>query len=145
MKQATLQMQTFARRLIENEANGVKSLRAKNAAAFEIYEKLRPQLEPLVGKSGFRSLLSRALTLATMEISELRTMQVRANGALEGPKEVKENQNSTKVYKGRVVFLAHLLGLLVAFIGRNLTVRLMNEIWPNVTLDDLDLEEGERK
>jgi hypothetical protein len=37
-----------------------------------------------------------------------------------------------------VVLLAQLLGLLVAFIGENLTLRLMREVWPKVPLNELD-------
>ena len=33
---------------------------------------------------------------------------------------------------GRVVLLAHLLGLLVAFIGEDLTQRLLREAWPKL-------------
>ena len=44
--------------------------------------------------------------------------------------------------EGRVVLLAQLLGLLVAFIGANLTVRLVREVWPRVTLNDLDFNKG---
>jgi hypothetical protein len=38
-----------------------------------------------------------------------------------------------------------LLGLLVAFIGENLTVRLLREVWPKVPLDDLDSDQKRRK
>jgi hypothetical protein len=41
--------------------------------------------------------------------------------------------------------LAQLLGLLVAFVGESLTVRLVREVWPKVRLDDLDFgNEGKK-
>jgi hypothetical protein len=44
--------------------------------------------------------------------------------------------------EGQVVLLGQLLGLLVAFIGENLTVRVVHEVWPQLTLDHSDLESG---
>jgi hypothetical protein len=41
-----------------------------------------------------------------------------------------------------VVLLAHILGLLVAFIGPDLTSRLIGEILPHIPLDDLDFGNG---
>jgi len=39
-----------------------------------------------------------------------------------------------------------LLGLLVAFIGENLTIRLVREVWPKAPLNDLDLtQEGKNE
>jgi hypothetical protein len=40
--------------------------------------------------------------------------------------------------EGKVVLLAQLLGLLEAFIGPGLTSRLVGEIWPEISFDDLD-------
>ena len=45
-------------------------------------------------------------------------------------------------FEGRVVLLAQLLGLMVAFIGENLTLRLVREVWPKAPLDDLDFGNG---
>jgi len=51
-----------------------------------------------------------------------------------------------KFFEGRVVLLAQLLGLLVAFIGENLTIRLVREVWPKAPLNDLDLtQEGKNE
>jgi hypothetical protein len=47
--------------------------------------------------------------------------------------------------EGRVVLLAQLLGLLVAFIGESLTLRLVLEVWPKVPLEDLELSNGDKK
>ena len=44
--------------------------------------------------------------------------------------------------QGRVVLIAQLLGLLVTFIGEKLTVRMVREIWPKVSLKGLDLDDG---
>ncbi len=43
-----------------------------------------------------------------------------------------------ELFEGGVVLVAHLLGLLVAFIGEGLTLHLMREIWPKVLFVELD-------
>jgi len=41
-----------------------------------------------------------------------------------------------------VLLVAQLLGLLVAFIGENLTLRLMRDVWPKLSLEDLKFTQG---
>ena len=41
------------------------------------------------------------------------------------------------------MLLTQLLGLLTAFIGQNLTLSIVREVWPNAKLDDLDFGKGE--
>ena len=62
MSRATVQMRSFAKRLIAYEALGKKLPRPP--AIFHVSEKLRPQLATLMGKGGFQALLSRALGVA---------------------------------------------------------------------------------
>jgi hypothetical protein len=49
-----------------------------------------------------------------------------------------------KIFEGRVVLLAQLLGLLVAFIGEDLTLRLVREVWPKLPLNNLDFGKGDK-
>jgi hypothetical protein len=74
-------------------------------------------------------LLSRAVAVATVEVSWLGAVQVQQDGALEGLEDFHRKLIPTEFLEGRVVLLAHLLGLLVAFIGSNLMSRLVDEIW----------------
>jgi hypothetical protein len=47
-------------------------------------------------------------------------------------------------FEGRIVLLAQLLGLLVAFIGENLAVRLVREAFPKAPVNNLDLVNGRK-
>jgi hypothetical protein len=40
--------------------------------------------------------------------------------------------------------VAQLLGLLVAFIGEDLTLHLVREVWPKIVVDGLVLANGEK-
>lgn len=97
-----------------------------------------------MGNGGFRALLSRALALASVEVPWLRAVHVKPDGALGGLEELSAQLNLDKFFEGNVVLLAQLLGLLVAFIGENLTLRLAREVWPKAPLDDLDLTNGDK-
>ena len=95
-----------------------------------------------MGNGGFRALLSRALALANAEVPWLRAVHVKADGTLEGLEALHAQLDPAEFLEGRVVLLAQLLGLLVAFIGPSLTLRLVGEIWPQISLNDLDFGNG---
>lgn len=135
-------MRHFARCLIACETNAKDAAATLAAAAFPVPEKLRQPLTTLMGHGGFRALVSRALALATAEIRWLRPVQVNADGALEGVEALAARIDPGELREGRVVLLAHLLALLVAFIGPGLTLRLVGEIWPKILLNELDLTPG---
>ena len=136
MSRATPLMREFAERLVAFETQGGKAGRPHTPAAFEVCEKLRPHLATLMGKAGFCALLSRALALAALEAPALRAVQVQADGSLGGREEPGTPAEMQKVAEGSVVLLAQLLGLLEAFIGRSLTLRMLRDVWPKLTLDE---------
>lgn len=133
-------MRNFARRVIDYEAPGKKS---SGPAAFRSCEKLRVHLATSLGAVGFHTLLARALALATTEVPWLRPVRIKADGPLEGLEDLQLKLDPDEFMEGGVVLIAQLLGLLVTFIGGNLTMRLVREIWPKVPLNDLDLELGD--
>jgi hypothetical protein len=142
MKRATPQMRDFAERLIAYETRGNKSSETKTSAAFHVCEKLRPQLANLMGNTGFHALLSRALALANTEVPWLRAMHVKSDCSLEGLDELEAQVDLEGIAEGGVVLTAHLLGLLVAFIGEDLTLRMVREVWPKLSPNDLDFCKG---
>ncbi len=105
--------------------------------AIRIFEKLRTTLAKLMGVVGFQALLSRALALAKAEVPSLGEVRVREDGSIKGFTAVEQNA----AVNGGEVFVGHFLALLVAFIGRPLTMRLLHDTWPEVSMDTK--EEGE--
>lgn len=132
-------MRDFAKRLIVYETRANKSSEAKTLAACLVSEKLRPHLATLIGNLGFRSLLSRALVLANADVPWLRAVHVNTEGSFEGLPELGAQVDPDEIFEGCVILLAQLLGLLVAFIGLDLTLRLVREAWPKLPLSDLDV------
>ena len=95
------------------------------------------------------SLLSRALVLAKAEVPALKVVQVSPDGSLAGFEEIKPDPDAGEhdaeaLAKGRVVLVAHLLGLLATFVGESLTRRLACDAWPDASLDSTDLKQEEK-
>ena len=144
MSRATPQMRAFAERLIAYETKEAKSAKIKNVLTFLVIERLRPHLATLMGSTGFRALLSRALTLAGAEVPWLRVVHVKTDGSLEEPEGLETQTDERGIVEGKIILLAQLLGLLAAFIGESLTVQLVLEVWPNLPLNNLDFGKGHK-
>ena len=144
MSRATPKTRYLAERLIAYEMSGNKSSETKTSAAFFVVEKLRPQLVALLGNVGFSALLSRALALANAEVPWLRAVHVKSDGSLEGLAELESQVDPEEIAEGSVVLFAQLLGLLVAFIGDDLTLRLVREVWPKLSINNLDFGKGDK-
>jgi hypothetical protein len=136
-------MRRLARRLLADETPlRSKSSDAAGQATFQVIDELRPRLVNLMGIGGFRGLLSRAIALGSEEVRWLRAVHVKADGSLEGFAEHAQLAPG-QFAEGKVVLLARLLGMVVALIGPGLTLRLVRDIWPKLSLGDLDLGNGE--
>ncbi len=138
MNSATPAIQNLARRLIACE-------RAHNprADAVQACDKLRKPLAKLAGAAGFRTLLARALALAKADEPWLQTVQVLADGTLDGFAEARRLPGDKPPCEAGTVILARLLGLLVTFIGEPLTMRLVRDVWPEMALEKTTSDEGQ--
>jgi hypothetical protein len=145
MNRATPQMRSIAERLINYETARNDAAEPGNTSTFLVTERLRPHLATLMGNGGFRALLARALALASAEVSWLRAVRVNADGMLEGLEPLHARLKPGEFREGRIVLLAQLLGLLVAFIGPGLTLRLVGEIWPQLSADKVYFGGGGKK
>ena len=144
MSRATPQMRHFAKCLIAYEAPEIKSFEAETPAGFPVCEKLRVHLATFMGKTGFHTLLARSLALSIEEVSWLCAVRARADDSLEGLEELQAQLGPKEFSDGEVVLLAQLLGLLVAFIGENLTLRLVRDVWPEIPLNSWNSNEGNK-
>jgi hypothetical protein len=105
---------------------------------FPVLETLRPALATLMGKIGYRGFLARSLAAAGEDVRWLRAVHVKSDGTLEGLRELQAQLAPAEFFEGRTVMLAQLLGSLVAFIGEELTLQLVSDTWPKLSLKDLD-------
>jgi hypothetical protein len=143
MSKTSSQMRRFAGRLLAHETPPQRrSSDGLNQATFQVIDELRPQLVNLMGIGGFRGLVSRAIALGSEELRWLRAVHVKADGSLEGFEEHAQ-LTPAQFAEGKVVLLAQLLGVLVALIGVRLTLRVVLDTWPKLSLGDLSLGDGE--
>jgi hypothetical protein len=140
MSMASPNVRAHAGRLIAVEAARADPRVAPAGAAVRVCEKLRLPLSRLAGVAGFRSLLSRALAMAKAEVPSLGAMQVQADGSFARLDGEGQDQDAVLAGEGGVAVVAHLLDLLVTFIGEPLTLRLVRDAWPDEPVDETDRE-----
>jgi hypothetical protein len=142
MNTVTPAIQNLARRLIAMEVARDPS-DGLVGAAVRACEKLRVPLGKLAGVAGFRSLMTRAMALATLEVPWLDSVQVRADGSLEEFDAARSQQGAAQGGEAGAVVVAQLLGLLVTFIGEPLTLRLVRDAWPDASVSEMHAESVE--
>ena len=114
----------LAGRLVEFEQGETSVLDADLEATCRVCEKLLRPLSHLVGAAGVSSLLRRALALAQRNTPALNGVEVLDDGSLRGLEGEAASQTA--------VLIAHLIELLITFIGQELTFRLLQSIWPGM-------------
>ncbi len=131
----------WAQRLLASEAANKSASDTDQHPLLRVFEKLRIALTQFVGADGFTALMRRAVAQARKEIPSLQNAQVTPEGVLEGIEEHASNGKSEAEVATSIT--AHLLALLVTFIGEPLTLRLMREVWPDeshrTTIESEDL------
>jgi hypothetical protein len=162
MRTASPKNQDLARRLVTFEAtrqaereavhentSGGDASHARVAATQQVIEELRNHLVKLAGAEGFRSLLSRALALAKAEVPALHVVHVCADGSVEGlhgigrHQEMDAAQEAQAAEQAGTMLVAHLLELLVTFIGESLTLRLISDAWPDAPIANAFIAEAD--
>lgn len=129
----------LARKLIASQTSRATASAAVGASATgvdiaaQVVDELRLRLVKLAGIDGFRSLLTRALTLAKQEAPSLCLVEVCRDGTLKGFDDIEHFQEED----GEVgaILVAHLLELLVTFIGEPLTLHLVRDAWVDASLN----------
>jgi len=117
------EIRELAEQLVSLEARSQSISTADRLATCRVCEKLRRPLVTLTGTAGFSSLLSRALTLAKRESPALGAVKPDGSlGGLEG-----------EAGRAHPILVGYLLSLLITFIGETLTMRLLHDIWPELT------------
>jgi hypothetical protein len=127
----------LAQRLLAYEAVEAAMAKADTQAVCRVCDKLRRPLTTLAGAAGFRSLLTRALTLAKRETPLLGAWEVNSDGSLQG-------LNGEAAQSGAVL-IAQLIGLMITFIGESLTLRLLHDVWPDLPNSEVKFERIESK
>lgn len=128
-------MRDLARRLLAAEAASQIATSAHAHEGVRVCEKLQISLTRFAGSDGFKSLLRRALALARADVPALQTVNLKPDGSLEGCEVLAVDATKGGI-EATVAIIAHLLGLLVTFIGKPFTLKLVREAWPDTSLNE---------
>ena len=123
----------LARRMLAVEAANKSAADAHVHEAVRVCEKLQVSLTRLAGADGFAALLRRAVALARVEAPALQGIEVKADCSVFEQLAADSRDSATDA---GVAIIAHLLGLLIIFIGASLTMRLVADDWPGALLDE---------
>ena len=137
----------FARRLLRHEAETAGHANDIAVGFERACRALHDQLAPLISSSGFHTLLARAVRLAARDAPFLASVSISTNGdcALSGLAGTTEKPDPAEVADALTMALAHFMWLLVIFIGENLGLRKVREIWPEVPVDSVNPSSGAGK
>ena len=132
METPTSSTRDLARRLLAASQTGSGPHGSEVAA---VIQRLRIFLSKFAGDAGFVSLLRRAVAMARADIPSLQNVEIGMDGRLDG---VEQNGADLGINalgaEAALAITAHLLGLMVTFIGQSLTVRLLRESWPDIII-----------
>ena len=124
----------FAGALLRHEAAKAGNVDEVEIGFRAVCRALHERLSPLISAPGFETLLGRAITLAARTFPVLASLNVATDGdcAVSGVPGVTETHAPTDVADALTAVLAYFLWLLVTFIGENLGLRKVREVWPEV-------------
>ena len=122
----------LARQLLLHQAGERPEPAALEKAADRAYVRLRGQLAALIDLTGYTTLFARAVRLAQAEVPALQriTFNAAAGGDLHGVREYALASDPGVAAAGLSAILAHVIGLLITFIGEDLAERQVREAWP---------------
>ncbi len=138
-------MRGLAQRLLAHEAAILNCSEHTASVVIRVTEKLRASLTRLAGAAGFRTLLTRALTLAKMRAADtpgINVLQVISNGSLEGLDALPNDGETAEV---GLLLIAQLLELLGVFVGEHLVLRLLSDVWPDFSFVDAGVQQEAEK
>lgn len=146
-------IQSLVRRLLTLEAAENQDQESVIGAAERVSDKLRLHLSARIGQEGYRTLLARALTLATVQFPHLSAVRVAENGSLvglrqasgAGSQEPQDAITQQDAVEGAVALVAHLLGLLITFIGEDLALRMVSAVSPALALPAVAEDTADRE
>ena len=142
MSQPTAAVRRLGQRLLERELGGTEEALGSEsavlaAAAERATQRLAEPLGRLLGVEGYWGLLRRAVHLARSESPLLQELAVSSTsaGGLDVLHTAAGDADPAVARDALTAVLAHLVWLLVTFIGEGLTRRILREAWPDLRLN----------
>ena len=127
----------LAVRIVTDEAQRVAPSAHDADLILGICDKMHPPLSRMAGAISYRALLSRALALALPRAPTLAALRFREDGRLvfdpENP--AAELLDPATVRQDATILISAFLNVLMLLIGEALTLRIVHQVWPEVTIE----------
>jgi hypothetical protein len=136
MTTATPSQHAVAQWLLTAEGVDPERPLAVPAAAERVFGKLSRRLAQLITLVGSDALLARAVHLSRAEFPFLDGMQTTpsADGLTLRLRESAEGVESSQAAEAFEAVLAILIALLISFVGEDLSLRVLREVWPELPM-----------
>ena len=136
MTTATPSQHAVAQWLLTAEGVDAERRLAAPAAAERVFGKLSQRLAQLITLVGSDALLARAVHLSRAEFPFLDGAQTTpsADGLTLRLRESAEGVESSQAAEAFEAVLAILIALLISFVGEDLTLRVLREVWPELPM-----------
>jgi hypothetical protein len=104
------------------------------AAGGRVFEKLSRRVAQLITPVGAEALLKRAVHLSRAEVPFVAGLETvpSTDSIIDRLREAAASVGPTQAQEGFVIVLGTLVALLESFIGRDLTFRLLRDVWPDM-------------
>ena len=100
----------------------------------KVCAKLFQRLNLLIGEGGFHAIVKRSLNLTTSEFPWVTDVKIEQHPAcsFRGLHESIEGRDSAEASEGFAAITANIIWLLVTFMGEDLILSLVDDVWPGI-------------
>ena len=130
-------VEDLAGRIVADESRRIGPSAHDADLILQVCDKMHPAISRLAGTISYRALLSRALAVARPRARTLGALRFENDGRLvfdpEDP--AAEFLNPDTVRADAILLIAAFLSSLMILLGEMLTVRIIRQVWPEVTIE----------
>ncbi len=130
-------LQQIARRMIVSRMGANPSSHAQASTTVRVVETLVNNLSPLVGSIGSQALLGRSLTLTARAFPCYAEVRGAGQDLLNAIDACLRTQEPDVAMDATAALLTAYLQLMSTFIGERLTVQLLQDAWPDLSIPPL--------
>jgi hypothetical protein len=129
--------EALARRLLASEAGGKTSPQELAAAGERIYLRLRERLAVVLGSIGFDTLWARAMHLSQRQFPSANDTAAEESFPTHayGLHTAMRGRDSAAIHHNLVVVFTSFIRLLFTFIGEELSLHFIRQLWPELPPD----------
>lgn len=130
-------VERLASRIVEDEAQRIPASAHDVDIILGVCDKMHPPLSRMAGTISYQALLSRALVLALPDAPTLAALRFEGDGRLvfdpKNPPAVALDPDAVR--HDAIVLVTAFLNLLMTLVGDVVTVRIIRQVWPEVTIE----------